>query len=260
MKQRILLSAVLAIVGGVFAHAESQADAIMRVSYDLPQPATLQATMYMLLVDRGGSQNLRVLSTYRKKVEGGTDSYTVFLSPPDVKGTKFLSLATKEGEDVQRIWLPELRRVRRIAGGSKGDTFVGSDLTYYDMSTHRFSDATYALHGADTLQVVQDGVKNEVPCWVVDSVPRDQSVPYGKTRVWVGKQDSFIYRSTMWDKNGNELKTVYILEVANRDGIIVPIKTGVVTNGGHKTLLQMSDVVLNEPIDPALFTIANLQR
>ena len=260
MKRRTFLSIVIILSVAASVSAQSAADAIMRKSYDLQQPVTMQATMYMLLVDSGGSQSMRVLSSYTRKAADGTDSYIVFQSPPDVKGTKFLSLATRGGDDVQRIWLPELRRVRRIAGGSKGDRFVGSDLTYYDMSTHHLSDAAYAMHGEETLQAVQNGAKNEVPCWVIDSVPVNPEVPYGKARLWVGKQDSFIYRSTIWDHAGNEMKSIYILEVRTQQGVIVPIRTGVVTTGGHKTLLQMNDLVLNRPVDPALFTVANLER
>ena len=261
MKQRILLLVALATVSGLAAplFADSQADAIMRRAYDLPQPTTMQATMYMLLVDSNGTQSLRSLATYSRETTDGTDTYTEFVSPPNLKGTKFLSLAGAR-DDVQRIWLPELRKVRRIAGGSKGDTFFGSDLTYYDMGTHHFSDAQYAMHGEATVEVVKNGVTKKIPCWVIDATPVSSSVPYGRMRLWVGKNDDFSYRSTMWDTHGNELKTIYVLSVEEKEGIIVPTKTGVVTPEGHKTLLQMNDLILNRPIDSAIFTVANLER
>jgi hypothetical protein len=85
-------------------------------------------------------------------------------------------------------------------------------------------------------------------------------VPYARIRLWVGKSDSFVYRSTMWNSHGNKLKSIYILEVVKRQGIIIPIRTGVIAADGHKTLLQMNDVILNKPINPALFTVANLER
>lgn len=263
MKHKILVRMTLAaalIVGlALPLFADSQADAIMRHAYDLPQPATMQATMYMLLVDANGTQNLRSLSTYSRKTSNGTDTYTEFLSPPDLKGTKFLSLAGAR-EDVQRIWLPELHKVRRIAGGSKGDTFFGSDLTYYDMSTHHFSDARYSMHGEASLEVVENGVKKQVSCWTIDATPLSSSIPYGKMRLWIGKNDGFTYRSVMWDRRGNEIKTIYILEVEKKQGITLPIRTGVVAATGHKTLLQMKNVVINRPINEGVFTVANLER
>ena len=259
MLVRMTLAAALTVALALPLFADSQADAVMRKSYDLPQATTMQATMYMLLVDANGTQNLRSLSTYSRRTADGTDTYTEFLSPPDLKGTKFLSLAGAR-EDVQRIWLPELHKVRRIAGGSKGDTFFGSDLTYYDMSTHHYSDARYSMHGEATVEVVENGVKKEVACWVIDATPVSPGIPYGKMRLWVGKSDDFTYRSEMWDSRGNELKTIYILEVEKKQGITLPIRTGVVAASGHKTLLQMKDVVLNGPINQGVFTVANLER
>ena len=259
IRKALFLIVVITAAAGS-ALADAQADAIMQASYALPQAQSMQATLYMLLVDAHGGQSLRAMSMYSRKVAGGTDSYTVFLSPPDVQGTKFLSLATPDGGDVQRIWLPALGKVRRIAGGGKGEKFVGSDLTYYDMASHHFSDARYTMHGEDVVQVVVRGTETKVDCWVIDSTPVDPSVPYGRIRVWVGKDDSFIYRSTMWDGHGSDLKSIYILEVEKGDGVILPIRTGVIAADGHKTLLQMNNVQLNRPIDPGLFTVANLER
>ena len=64
----------------------------------------------------------------------------------------------------------------------------------------------------------------------------------------------------MWNRQGEEIKTIYVIEVEERGKIIVPAKTAVVTPDGHKTLLQMSNIVLDQKIDPALFTLQNLER
>lgn len=260
MKHTLSLAAVLLITLVASAYAGPTADAVMQRSFALPQAKTMQATAYMLLVDPNGGQSLRTFAMYTRKQADGTDSYIEFLSPPDVKGTKFLSLASAAGGEVQRLWLPELRRVRRIATAGKGEKFVGSDLSYYDMSEHHFADSRYEIKGEESVETVVDGRKQSIACWVIDATPLDSEVPYARTRLWIGKEDSFAYRSKMWGRRDEVLKTIYILEVTKRDGIILPLRTGVVAADGHKTLLQLNDLSLDRPIDPALFTVANLER
>lgn len=260
MRRLIVTVCMCLLFGSTLAYADSQADAIMRRSHALPTANTMQSKVYMLLVDPNGTQSLRVLNMYSRKQKDGTDSYTEFLSPPDVRGTKFLTLATAGGDDVQRLWLPDLMKVRRIASSDKGAKFLGSDLTYYDMSQHHYKDFHYTMHGEGTVTVTRNGVQQKVACWVIDCVPANPSIPYARVRMWVGKDDSFVYRSEMWNSKGDEEKTIYILQVETRQGIILPIKTAVAAADGHKTLLQVNDVVLNQKIDPRLFTVANLER
>jgi len=242
------------------AYADSAAEAIARASFELPEASTMQSTAYMLLVDKNGSQNLRALSMYSRKTKDGTDSYAEFLSPADVRGTKFLTLAEAGGESTQRLWLPELMKVRRIASADKGSKFLGSDLTYYDMDRHNFGDFTYTKIGEATTEVVEAGVKKSVACWIIECSATYSSVPYSRMRMWIGKEDSFVYRSTMWNAKGAEEKTIYILEVEKRQGIMLSVKTAVVSVDGHKTLLQMSKIELNKPIDPRIFTVQNLEQ
>ena len=260
MKRFTISTLGLMLLACALSYADPSADAIARASFDLPEASTMRSTAYMLLVDRNGSQNLRVLSMYSRKSRDGTDSYAEFLSPADVRGTKFLTLAEPGGESTQRLWLPELMKVRRIASADKGSKFLGSDLTYYDMGRHKFGDYTYARLGEATTEVVEAGVKRSVACWVMECSATDSSVPYSRMRMWIGKEDSFVYRSTMWNSKGEEEKTIYILEVEKRQGIILPIKTAVTAVDGHKTLLQMSKVELNKPIDPRIFTVQNLEQ
>ena len=157
-------------------------------------------------------------------------------------------------------------KVRRIASSDMGSKFLGSDLTYYDMKQHRFGDFRYTMHGEESVEVTRNGVREKVACAVVDCLPVSSSVPYGMIRMWVGKNDAFVYRSAMWNDASSAAsgaapeKTIYILQTETREGIIIPLKTAVAAADGHKTLLQMNDVVLNQPIDPRLFTVASLER
>lgn len=258
MKLRLL--GVITLLGAGVLFADQAADAIMRASYALPAPETMESTAYMALVDANGSQSMRVLKMYSRKTAAGTDSFVEFLSPADVRGTKFLSIGSDSGEDDQRIWLPELGRVRKIASSGKGGKFMGSDLTYYDMGTHRFEDASYTLAGEEMLTVTKDGRKVQMVCSVIDSVPKNPEIPYSKTRIWVGKDDRFIYKSTMWDSKGREEKSVFIVEVRREGNLLIPVRTAVVTTEGRRTLLQLDDLSVNRPIDSAIFTVRNLER
>ena len=257
--KKITLPLIILVTAGMLS-AQTDADSIMRKSYSLSEADTMRSTLYMLLVDRNGNQTLRVMELYSRETPDGRDSYVEFISPADVRGTKFLTIGREEGEDDQRIWLPELGKIRKISSSGKGAKFMGSDLTYYDMGSRSISDSEYTLSGEEKVPLIKNGREEEHLCWIIDTDPVDPAVPYARTRVWVSQEDYAVYRTVMWNLAGEEIKTIFILEVMEKDGVIVQQKTAVSTSGGHKTLLQMKDIVLNGIIDSSLFTVRNLER
>ena len=160
----------------------------------------------------------------------------------------------------QRLWLPALGRTRKIASSDKGNNFMGSDLSYYDMESRHFSEATYKLVGEETLTVVMDGVEKQTECWIIEFIYIDPESPYQKSLNWISKDNNFLYKSKIWDENGKEIKDIYIVETAVINNVIIEIKILVANVNGHKTLMLMDNLQVNTPIDPDIFTIQNLER
>jgi outer membrane lipoprotein-sorting protein len=248
---------ILAISQLTFAQ---NANKIMKKVYSRKEANSMKSTMIMALRDANGNQNKRVLFMCTRKTRIGTDSYTKFLTPADVKGTKFLTIGNKKGSDDQRLWLPALGRIRKIASSGKKGKFMGSDLTYYDMEDRDFGDGRYTFIKEDSIRFTKDGNKKKQACWVIAVKPTDRDAPYSKTLVWVSKADYFIYKSEMYGLNGRLDKRMYIISAKTMQGIIIPIKMLVSSTSGHKTLMLSKNVRVNGKIDHKLFTIRNLQR
>ena len=189
-----------------------------------------------------------------KKVDIGTFAYTEFLEPADVKGTKFLVTPTANGDDEQRLYLPALKKVRRISSTAKNGKFVGSDFTYYDMEDRNFEDNTYTY--------IKEGTVDGAPCDVIEMVNKDNTTPYSKAIGYFKKSDGFAYKMELYDRKTKKLaKTMVVVANKTIDGVIVPTKI-VMDNhkGGTKTVLMVENIKLNSGVSKDLFSVKNLEK
>lgn len=157
----------------------------------------------MDIIDSKGKIRIRRLTTYAKRDEEG-DLMTLirFMSPKDVKGTGLLTLEHRNREDDQWLYLPILRKNKRIAAGSKKNSFVGTDFTFEDLRPENLSIHKYRLIKEEEL----DGY----PCFVIESMPTKEEEKYSgyKSRViWVRKDIYMPIKIEYTGKNGKHLKT-----------------------------------------------------
>jgi hypothetical protein len=259
MKHQMMALLILVLSLTPLSAAE-QAEQIMRRHYGLPKPESVQAEMVMVVKDEAGRLSTKRLVIYSRSGADGTSSYTEVLDPADIRGTRFLSFSDKNGAEEQRLWLPELGRIRKISTSSEGDRFLGSDLSYWDMKTHHFEDFSYALQGEATAVCTRNGVKERLDCWVVESVPTGGSSPYGRIVAHIGKEDAFAYRSEMWAPDGSPAKTIVIAEIVRENAVTFPTQTLVISAEGSKTLLKAEKLELNTPLSEELFSLQYLSR
>jgi outer membrane lipoprotein-sorting protein len=262
-RANVILCLVLSLAAGAYlkSWADEKADEIMQKHYALPEAEDMQSTTYMVLREKDGRKTIRQLRMLSQKKASGTNTLVEFLSPADVRGTKFLTLGKKKGDDDQRLWLPDLGKVRKIAASGKSGKFMGSDFTYYDMENRDISDAAYTLLGAEKCTYTKDGKKEARDCWQIESIPTDRDAPYSKVIMWVSKDDYFVYKLEMYAKPKNNIvKRIFILEVQTTSGIIVPVRTVAANVNGHKTLIKVEDVKVNQGLASSLFTVKNLQK
>jgi hypothetical protein len=240
--------------------AADQAEQIMRNYYSQPDPDSIEAEMVMVLKDKAGRISKKVLALFSRFEAGGTSNYTEVLAPADVRGTRFLSFTAENGAEEQRLWLPELGRIRKISTSSEGDRFLGSDLFYWDMKNHRYEDFSYKLVGEGSSKCTRNGKKETIACWVIESYPKARSAPYGKIVMNIGKDDYFAYRSDMWTPNGSPVKTIMVAEIVQEQGVSFPTQTFVAAEDGHKTLLKVEKLELNAAVPERVFSLQYLSR
>jgi hypothetical protein len=238
------------------------ANKIMELEESRNDGTTMVGKMKMILIDKNGNQRKRLLKGFRK--DKGKDSLRMmfFIKPSDVKDTGFLTYDYYEGkkDDDQWLYLPELRKTKRIASSDKSSAFMGTDFSYADWTNRTLNEWTYTL-------VKEDLVRNK-KVWVIEAKPINNSVidRYGYTKsVFFVQQDIYmIVRAIHWVVEGKRKKYLDILKVAKIDGIWTDIETHVKTaknrNILHQTILKRYDIKYNQNLNDDIFTIRRLEK
>ena len=243
----------LALVVAALAHAETGTDVMERVR-NRPSPSTTHVLVQMELVDKGGAVSARTVESWTMEEPGGLlRTLIVFHLPASVKDTRFLLVENAGREDDKWIYLPALRRVRRVAAAEGGQSFVGTDFTYDDMSTREVADDRHNLLRDETLE--------GWACAVVESAAVDRSTSaYSRRVVWVDRASWSPVRAELYDRRGQLEKVLTVERLEKIQGFWTPMTT-VMSNvqTGHRTRLLIQKVVHAESLSPDLFTTQFLQ-
>ncbi len=159
------------------------------------------ADMVMILKNRHGEESKRTIRNRTLEVEGdGDKSLVIFDRPRDVKGTALLNFSHKEGNDDQWLFLPALKRVKRISSANKSGSFMGSEFAYEDVTSQEVEKYTYKWIKDETL----DGKE----CFVFERYPAYKNSGYTRQVVWLDKAEYRIYKIEYYDRKNSLLKTL----------------------------------------------------
>jgi len=163
------------------------------------------ASMKMILQDRHGQESSRELRVKTLEVDGdGDKSLVIFENPRDVKGTAFLTYSHKTGNDDQWLYLPALKRVKRIASNNRSGPFMGSEFAYEDISSQEIEKYTYKFLREEAL----DGKD----CYVVERFPVNERSGYTRQIVWYDQSEFMIAKIDFYDRKDSLLKTMLYTE------------------------------------------------
>ncbi len=161
----------------------------------------MQADMEMILRNKQGQESLRTISMKTLEVKGdGDKSLSVFHKPRDVKGTAFLSFSHTVGADDQWLYLPALKRVKRIASRNKSGPFMGSEFAYEDLSSFEVEKYTY--------KYLRDETINGLDSFVVEQYPVDKYSGYTRRIAWIDKAEYRVQKVEFFDRKNAPLKTL----------------------------------------------------
>jgi hypothetical protein len=220
------------------------------------------ATLEMTLIDKSGGKRVRQVTTFTRDKGRDMQRIMFFLAPADVRGTGFLTYDYYGGEkdDDQWLYLPELRKTKRIASSDKSGSFMGTDFSYADMTRRVLDEWTYKILKEDEVR------GNKV--WLIEALPRDKTVRdrygYDKSVVFI-RQDIFMaVRAVHWVRDGGKLKYFDMKRLEQIDGIWMGTELDMKTTKGgetlHRTVMRFSDVKFNQAIDEGLFTVRRLEK
>lgn len=161
-----------------------------------------QSDMLMILKNKQEATSEREMKV--KSLEGGGNegdkTLMVFLTPRDQKGTALLTFQHPDRDDDQWLYLPALKRVKKIASSKKSGPFMGSEFSFEDIGGQLIEDYTY--------KYVNDEVVDGVDCFVVESYPKDKNSGYTKIVTWVDKDRYVNIKAEFYDRKKSHLKTL----------------------------------------------------
>ena len=261
MRNRTLIPLLLLTLSASFSWQSAQADeakglqiAKERKVRDMGWGDSESRTTMVLRNARGDESN-REIRTAALEVQGdGDKGLTIFDEPRDVKGTAFLNHSHPTTEDDQWLYLPAIKRVKRIASRNKSGPFMGSEFAYEDLSSFEIEKFRF--------NYLRDEACGEQQCFVIEQTPTDEYSGYSTTTVWLSQQHYQPVKVEYYDRKSSLLKTLTLTDYKlYLDKFWRPHKLSMVNHQTNKsTDLLIHEIRFNTGRTAADFDTNALQR
>ena len=214
-----------------------------------PDFTTQKTISEMILIDKKGNEEVREMVMFSQEGEDGKSSTLVrFLSPKSVKGVTLLNI--DDGEKIY-LYMPAYNKPRRIASSSKGDEFMGTGLSYEDMSMN-FEDKDYEKKLLEETESV----------YIIEVIPSEDDTSYKKIILTVDKEKFYTKKVEFYDINENLIRTFEIAKIKIDDkGKITPMEivfTDVEEN--QKTKIVIKEIEYDIELSSSFFSIRTLKK
>lgn len=203
--KKLLTLLLLSILYSHNAAAETPEERGLSIAVEMDKRDTgwsdQRANMQMILRNRQGEESTREIRSKTLEVDGdGDKSLTIFDAPKDVKGTAFLSFTHALDPDDQWLYLPALKRVKRISSRNKSGPFMGSEFAYEDLTSQEVEKYNY--------KYLRDESVDGKDTFVVERYPEYEYSGYTRSIVWVDKEIWRPIRIEFYDRKNALLKTL----------------------------------------------------
>ena len=213
------------------------------------------ANASMVLSNAYGQTSSRTmrLAALEQKSDGDKRLIT-FSEPRDVKGTGFLVYSSKEGDDDRWLYLPALKRVKRISSSNQSGPFVGSEFAYEDLSSQEPEKYTYKFIGEDSI--------NGMEAYIIERYSTDSKSGYTKEVVWYDKEEFRQLKIDFYDRKSTLLKTFEAKEfqLYNNEFWRADSFTMVNHQNGKSTQLLWSDYTFSKGLNERNFDQRSLRN
>ena len=214
-------------------------------------PLDLKVDLLMTLTNQKGKTRSSSLHSIIK--DDGTKQMIWFLEPADDKGISFLKIEHDGRDDEMRMWLPAFKKIRRISAKKRSDSFMGSDMSYEDMSSRQLDEFKFTLIGQE--------VYDSIACHLLESIPREHMrTEYSRHITWVDSTLLIPIKEESFDKSGQLLKEKYFSYTMIKEyQILTKIH---VTNiqKNHSTTLKFENIELDTGVADDFFHERYLKR
>jgi hypothetical protein len=256
MKKRAML---LGLLLPLLQAAAQQPDAgqIMSKSRDLSITGSLSANISLIITEKGGSTRSRTISMTTKSYADGLEKRIVrFIEPADVRGTAMLVVDNKNSSDEMWIYLPALKKTRRIVTSEKGKSFMSSEFSNADMTSPTVSDFVHR-------HLEKSGTNNQ---WIIESKPvnEDKADEYGYSKKisYISIDKSQGQKMEFYNFDNELFKIIEIRSIfpLNDGKYLVKNMVASNLNTNRKSEILFSNISEGIKVDDSNFTIQNLER
>lgn len=250
----IMLSLIVLTSSIVFAQELSGQDILDDLGFSTILSGSGVAELNLITENARGVQRNFSVKVYLKSDDRGDRQFLEYLSPADVRGTKFLSLNEKGQEDQMWLYMPALGRERRIASHMTGDSFMGTDFTYDEIG------GNFAEEGQYSAVRLADQKEGDVDCYVLDMTAIVEDALYEKIKMWVWQEEMVPVKVQFMDSAGVLQKTLNLSNFKQVSGELVPHDVIMADNlKGTRTILEIIEIS-EEDISDDVFTVRYLRR
>jgi hypothetical protein len=204
--------------------------------------------------DDAGTTREIVFHTESRRYDGAlTKSLVRVTAPADLAGVGLLQVQKRAGDDDRFLFLPELARARRIAGGARHGAFVGTDFSYADIDRHDLRNANAKLLGQEKL--------GPYDTWHLDLTPTASDAEYARVEMWVRIDGYVPLKTVMYAKSGAVQKLLTTKEVKRLSGRWFITSSRMENKADHRTTdLVLDQVTPSDTVADNEFTVRNLEK
>lgn len=254
-KALFILAACMMATFGANAQNLTGREIIQKVK-DRPDGNTRYGEMELTIIKKNGSSRQRKVSSWAMDEGKDTKKMMFFTYPGDVKGTGFLTWDYDQigKEDAKWLYLPAMKKTRRISGSSsKTDYFMGTDFTYDDMGSRHIDEDKHTL--------LREEMKDGYKCWVVESVPVDKHEIYSRKVTWIRQDCLVAVCAEYYDKLNKLHRLLTISEIKKIQDFWTICKMEMKNvQTGHSSVIEVKNTQYDVKIDKDLFTVAKLEK
>jgi outer membrane lipoprotein-sorting protein len=225
------------------------AETIVRASRDRISADTVSSRSRMVITAKDGSTTERAIDQYSSDGAKGNRTIIIFQKPASIAGSRFLTIENRGASDDRWIFLPSLGKVRRIASAEGSGSFMGTDLSYDDISSANrdVSLDSHTLLGGELL----DGRD----CYVIESKPVDTAYQYSKIISWIEKDTKIGRKIELYDRKGTLVKLLEIQKVQDVQGRLTPMVTRMTSVAAKtSTTINVEIIKYDDKIPEGVFT------
>ncbi|NNF51280.1 MAG: outer membrane lipoprotein-sorting protein [Gammaproteobacteria bacterium] len=213
------------------------------------------SVLTMILRNRHGQEVTRQMKSRALEVaDDGDKSMIIFEDPADVKGTALLTFSHKVDDDDQWLYLPALKRVKRISSSNKSGPFMGSEFAYEDLSSQEVEKYTY--------KYLRDETVDGTDYFVIERFPVDKKSGYTRQVVWIDQDEYRVRKIDFYDRKASHLKTLELEQYQRYlDKYWRPLRMHMVNHQtGKSTVLTWAEYKFRNGFSDSDFNRNSLQK